>query len=496
MDKKAYFARGQEIVKRLNDLTYEAYFVGGVVRDYLMGVEFSDIDIATSATPEQLLLEFPNLDMRFASNGCCVLREGEFVYEINTFREETYLNRTRKPSQVHFSMNLREDVKRRDFTINALAMTENLDVVDLTNGQKDLKMKKIRFIGKPKKRIEEDPLRVLRAYELIARFGFHFTRGTKKAIKKMTHVLSLITDQKVQLSLQKIFNAPFGKRAIKQMIKLNSHAGLVDYSDGLEIIARKYKKLTIVEKFALCYKLGKKVPNDTTFDKDMHNFFKKVTEVAYVLEHEPITRLTVFNNDVGVLKTADKLNSYTIPKYKANQKLIEEYDRTMPIRTINDMVFKGYDVVNLAGGASGAFVGKIMNNLCERVIMREIANDYTILKREAKILLNNYRLQNQTFNSYDSVEVPKQEILEEKPNQIIDEPNFVPFESASKEDLLSLNEEYTELFDHIMSQKEEMINESTISDEEKTKALKEMAETIKKQLLDTNPEFKKLFKEE
>ena len=112
MDKKAYFARGQEIVKRLNDLTYEAYFVGGVVRDYLMGVEFSDIDIATSATPEQLLLEFPNLDMRFASNGCCILREGEFVYEINTFREETYLNRTRKPSQVHFSMNLREDVTR------------------------------------------------------------------------------------------------------------------------------------------------------------------------------------------------------------------------------------------------------------------------------------------------------------------------------------------------------------------------------------------------
>lgn len=488
MDKKAYFARGQEIVKRLNDLTYEAYFVGGVVRDYLMGVEFSDIDIATSATPEQLLQEFPDIDMRFASNGCCVLREGEFVYEINTFREETYLNRTRKPSQVHFSMNLTEDVKRRDFTINALAMTENFDVVDLANGKKDIKTKKIRFIGKPKKRIEEDPLRVLRAYELIARFGFHFTRTTKKAIKKMTHVLPLISEQKVQLSLQKIFDAPFGKKAIKQMIELKSHTGLYDYTDGLEIVAKKYKKLNTTEKFALCYKLSKKVPAETAFEKNILNFFKKVTEVSYMLEQESITRLTVFNNDVNILITADKINSYTVKGYKANKKLIEEYDRTMPIRSINDMQFKGYDVVNLAGGMSGPFISEIINNLRERVITREIANDYTILKREAKILLNNYREQNQVTKEKEEV-TP---VIKSN----VDTPNFVPFEEKIVEDVLTLNEEFTDLFDHIMSQKEAMINESTISEEEKQVALKEMAEAVKKQLIDTNPKFRKLFEEE
>ena len=147
MDKEAYFTRGQEIVRRLNELTYEAYFVGGVVRDYLLKKDFTDIDIATSATPEQIYQEFPTVDMTYASRGCVTFTEGEFKYEISTFKEETYLNRTRNPNMIHFSMHLMEDINRRDFTINAIAMTDNLDIVDLCGGKKDLEKKTIRVIG-------------------------------------------------------------------------------------------------------------------------------------------------------------------------------------------------------------------------------------------------------------------------------------------------------------------------------------------------------------
>ena len=140
MNQEQYLKRGIEIIKTLTSFAYQAYLIGGVVRDYVMNNEFNDIDIATNATPEQVKELFPTVKMEYAHLGFVTLKEDGVTFEISTFREEVY-DKPRKPSKIYYAENLVDDVKRRDFTINALALTENYQVVDLVKGLKDIKRK-------------------------------------------------------------------------------------------------------------------------------------------------------------------------------------------------------------------------------------------------------------------------------------------------------------------------------------------------------------------
>ena len=167
MNQEQYLKRGIEIIKTLTSFAYQAYLIGGVVRDYVMNNEFNDIDIATNATPEQVKELFPTVKMEYAHLGFVTLKEDGVTFEISTFREEVY-DKPRKPSKIYYAENLVDDVKRRDFTINALALTDNYQVVDLVKGLKDIKRKRVRIIGKGKVRFKEDPLRIFRAYNLVA----------------------------------------------------------------------------------------------------------------------------------------------------------------------------------------------------------------------------------------------------------------------------------------------------------------------------------------
>ena len=140
MNQEQYLKRGIEIIKTLTSFAYQAYLIGGVVRDYVMNNEFNDIDIATNATPEQVKELFPTVKMEYAHLGFVTLKEDGVTFEISTFREEVY-DKPRKPSKIYYAENLVDDVKRRDFTINALALTDKYQVVDLVKGLKDIKRK-------------------------------------------------------------------------------------------------------------------------------------------------------------------------------------------------------------------------------------------------------------------------------------------------------------------------------------------------------------------
>ena len=158
-----------------------------------MNNEFNDIDIATNATPEQVRELFPTVKMEYAHLGFVTLKEDGVTFEISTFREEVY-DKPRKPSKIYYANNLVDDVKRRDFTINALALTDNYQIVDLVKGLRDIKKKKVRVIGKGKIRFKEDPLRIFRAYNIVARFNFKIAVLTEHAIKRSNKNLKDISN--------------------------------------------------------------------------------------------------------------------------------------------------------------------------------------------------------------------------------------------------------------------------------------------------------------
>ncbi|MCX6806835.1 MAG: HD domain-containing protein [Candidatus Berkelbacteria bacterium] len=192
------------IVKKLEDSGFEAYFAGGSVRDMLLGIEPTDFDISTSATPDQIEKLFSRTVAIGKKFGVILVVGDQGQYEVTTFRGEAEYKDKRRPSKVYW-VKAKEDAKRRDFTINGLFFNPLTNkIVDNVGGQKDLKNKVIRFIGDPDKRIKEDNLRILRAVRFKNVLNFKYDSKTKSAIQKYASLIQNVSKERIKLELDKI----------------------------------------------------------------------------------------------------------------------------------------------------------------------------------------------------------------------------------------------------------------------------------------------------
>lgn len=186
---------------------HELYIVGGCVRDFLMQTAFVDYDMTTSATPEEMLALADKYDIKVIPTG---LKHGTLTFivdhihvEITTFREESEYEKNRFPKEVHFSKNLQADVKRRDFTMNAICMDEN-HIYDFFEGQKDIENKTIRCVGNPNVRFNEDALRMLRCLRFAFQLHFTIESNTYQAIQTNACLLANISQERIRDELCKM----------------------------------------------------------------------------------------------------------------------------------------------------------------------------------------------------------------------------------------------------------------------------------------------------
>ena len=193
------------ICDALQNAGFQAFLVGGCVRDLLLGREPADYDVATSATPEQVLKLFPDGVTVGAQFGVILVpREGASV-EVATFRSDVGYTDGRHPDQVVFASSPEEDVKRRDFTINGLVMRHNSgEILDFVDGQTDLRTGIIRAIGEPDRRFAEDKLRMLRAVRFAARFGYEIEPKTFAAIRKHAREIGQVSAERIREELTKL----------------------------------------------------------------------------------------------------------------------------------------------------------------------------------------------------------------------------------------------------------------------------------------------------
>lgn len=182
---------------------HSLYMVGGTVRDFLLGLELTDMDVVTDATPDQMKEFIPDADYTFAKFGSVKLRNENVKFDITTLRKESSYIDSRHPNKVVFCRSLEDDVRRRDFTINALYMDEDLKVYDFVDGQTDLKNKIIRMIGNPNKRIIEDPLRIVRALRFAIEFDFSIDPSLQNSINNNKDLLRKLNTAKIQEELKK-----------------------------------------------------------------------------------------------------------------------------------------------------------------------------------------------------------------------------------------------------------------------------------------------------
>ncbi len=193
-----------EIIHILEEAGYEAYAVGGCVRDSILGRCPNDWDITTNALPQQVKDLFSHTIDTGLQHGTVTVMKHHVGYEVTTYRIDGEYEDSRHPKSVTFTADLVEDLMRRDFTINAMAYNDRTGIVDAFGGMKDLENKVIRAVGDPKQRFTEDALRIMRAVRFAAQLGYEIEEKTKEAIGEMAQTLKKISAERIQVELVKL----------------------------------------------------------------------------------------------------------------------------------------------------------------------------------------------------------------------------------------------------------------------------------------------------
>lgn len=426
------------IIHTIQAAGFEAYAVGGCVRDSILGRVPDDWDITTSAKPEDIKKLFKRtIDTGIEHGTVTVMLEAK-GFEVTTYRIDGEYEDSRHPKEVTFTSNLREDLRRRDFTINAMAYNDEVGLVDIFEGISDIEKKIIRCVGDAKERFTEDALRMMRAVRFSAQLGYSIDEGTKEAIKELAPTLQKISAERVQVELVKLVtsnNPDYLKIAYETGItaivlpefdlcmeteQKNPHHM---YSVGEHTLwSMKYVERDKVLRLAMLFHDMGKPEAITTDDKGIHHFHGH-NELSSQITREVLRRLRFDNDtihkverlvyfhdyrpaltDKSVRRFVAKIGKDLFPLYilvqTADVKAQSDYkkeEKLHNIETVNniflgilereeclclkDLAVTGKDLIDL-GIKPGKEIGEILNHLLEMVLENPVLN-------EKEILLNN-----------------------------------------------------------------------------------------------------------
>lgn len=302
----------KSLIDLLNSKGYEAYAVGGCVRDCVMGRLPNDFDMTTNATPDEMLTvfcEYKVIETGLKHGTLTVISENIPV-EITTYRVDGEYHDSRHPDKVYFTRNLKDDVSRRDFTVNAMAYNDKTGIVDFYGGIDDIKKKLIMAVGDADKRFKEDALRIIRALRFASVLGFDIEEKTAFAASENAELLKNISAERINVELKKLL---LGKNAIKI---------LKEHSDILVFVSP--------EMFSSCTEKLKKL---STAPDDVNVFFAfLLTDATEKEANEVLSRLKFSNAERKEITELLLLQKKDIPKNKIEMKFFisETYIELIP----------------------------------------------------------------------------------------------------------------------------------------------------------------------
>lgn len=244
------FREALPILEKIKAAGYEAYFVGGSVRDAILGRPIHDVDIATSSYPRETKQIFSRTIDVGIEHGTVLVLEGKKEYEITTFRtEEEYVD-YRRPSRVSFVRSLEEDLKRRDFTVNTFALDEEAQIVDLFDGMTDLENRTLRAVGIPAERFNEDALRIMRGFRFAATLDFEIEPTTFEAMVQTAPLLEKISVERSFIEFDKLLMADFWRKGLRAMIDSKAYNFLHDLAGKNDELEAMLTSLTADFRFS------------------------------------------------------------------------------------------------------------------------------------------------------------------------------------------------------------------------------------------------------
>lgn len=377
IQKEKYLEKGKEILKSLINNGCEAYFTGEVVRNKILGIDFNNIEICTSATPENVRSIFANNRVEVISDGLVKLYFGELEYLIGTFKEEIR-SESRKTLQSHYSKSLIDDLHRRDFTINAMAMSHSGKVTDALNGYEDLQKKRIKAIGKPKLRFNEDPIRILKAFRLVSELGFKIDKATYSAIKGNKQLITVSVGVMAE-ELKYTINGANFRKALAYIVDSGAYRRIPILGVEFKRLNKKYREENLETILGCAFVLNKGIDEDFLAMSNNVQTLKRVVDLALVTPKSQYDTLLLFNYGLEVCQQANYVNVLLGTAKRKSRKIRKEYS-LLPIKRVCDLTFKGEDILKLTNNLDGPYIQEVLDEIIYKVLFNELPNDYDAIK--------------------------------------------------------------------------------------------------------------------
>lgn len=377
------FTAALPVLKEINEAGYEAYFVGGSVRDLLLNRHIHDVDIATSAYPMEIKQIFKKtIDTGIKHGTVTVLYEGE-SYEITTFRTESGYQDFRRPDHVTFVQNLSEDLKRRDFTINALAMDVDGNIIDHFDGLGDLEKHLIRAVGKAENRFHEDALRMMRAVRFMSQLQFTLEPETEQAISDNHELLSKISVERIRDEFVKMGIAPGSQQAFQIFLDTGLSEEVPGFRGKKENLAL-YPQLNFsptneANLWALMIILLKlpndKIPHFMRMWKNSNAMERQVADIVaffdLISSHAP-NNYDLYKAGLETIVSTIDL-AHILGQPVNGSALVDSYE-ALPIKNNRDLVVDGHFLLK-NGIPAGPRVGLLLEEIKKAVLEGVISNN-------------------------------------------------------------------------------------------------------------------------
>jgi tRNA nucleotidyltransferase (CCA-adding enzyme) len=362
-----------KIITILKKAGFEAYLVGGVVRDYFLKMPFNDIDITTSAKPWEVEKLFHKTKPTGLKFGTVTVFMASKEYEVTTFREDFDYLDSRHPNRIVFTDKADVDVKRRDFTINGLLMDSDLNLLDFVGGKKDLDYKIIKAIGDPNIRFKEDALRILRAFYFVSKLGFEIEEETLNSIKENRFSIYEIAFERVLNEITKLLNEKHQIKALKYILDCQVDEVLPGLSDGIKYLVKNDLALKTDRFFCLAFTLNGSVPNYWRFSNKYLNYYQKVVELANLTTK--ISSFELYNYGINISSMANHIN-LLLNRTTQTQDEVNELYKKMPIKSVLDLAITAEEIIKIKNKKAGAWLKKVQDKLIAEIISGQLENKY------------------------------------------------------------------------------------------------------------------------
>lgn len=380
------FVNAIPVLKTIEKAGFEAYFVGGCVRDTLLGIPLHDVDITSSAYPAEIKEIFNRtVDTGIEHGTVMVLDHGE-GYEVTTFRTESTYQDFRRPDHVTFVRSLDEDLKRRDLTINALAMDADGNVVDLFHGLDDLKNKIIRAVGNPYERYHEDALRMMRSIRFMSQLDFNLESETEKAIEDNAHLLEKIAIERIHVEWIKTLLGQRPQLGVQKFISTGLYQYCPDFAnfkDGLTAMSKLDQLhldseiecwILMGHMFGLKPQKTAKLMRDWKSSNDLINqaeLAQTALENQAGLDDPHVLFETGKDLTLAANHILNILNQSTV----TDEEIKTAYEK-LPIKSSADIAVDGSALIKELGMKPGPQFGKALTAIKNQILDGKLANDH------------------------------------------------------------------------------------------------------------------------